>query len=200
MAALSPRAVLGGFADPVFDAQTAFRRIMDALARPGTIAELGGLAEGPAPLTPAVAAILATLADGDAPVYLEDREAVEAVDWIAFQTGAAVPRDPAGAAFAVLESGSDPALWHRLPLGDEAYPDRSATLILPLDALEGGAPLVLAGPGIETTRTVAPLGLPEGFLDARAADAALFPRGQDLLLAAGSRMMALPRTTRIRRA
>ncbi|KQT65980.1 MULTISPECIES: phosphonate C-P lyase system protein PhnH [unclassified Aureimonas] len=200
MAALSQDAVLGGFADPVFDAQTVFRRIMDAMARPGTIADLSGYATGPAPLSPATAAILATLADADAPVFIEGERADEAAAWIAFQTGAAVLDDPEDAAFAVLGHGSDPALWRRLPLGDEAYPDRSATLILSVDALEGGPPLVLTGPGIETSRTVAPLGLPEGFVTARAANAALFPRGQDLVLVAGSAMMALPRTTRIEEA
>lgn len=197
MAASSNQAVLGGFADPVFDAQAVFRQIMDAMARPGTIADLGALAEGPAPLSPAVAAILATLADGDAPVFLENPDAAEAAAWISFQTGVAVLGDPEGAAFAVLEKGSNPASWSRLPLGDDAYPDRAATLILVVAGLAGGKALTLTGPGIETTRTVSPAGLPDGFLEARAANAALYPRGQDLILVAGSSIMALPRTTRI---
>jgi alpha-D-ribose 1-methylphosphonate 5-triphosphate synthase subunit PhnH len=200
MAALSSSAVDGGFADPVFDAQRVFRRIMDATARPGTIADLGGHAEGPPPLSPAVAAILATLADADASVFLEDETARAAADWIAFQTGAAVLRKPADAAFIVLRAGSDPSLWHELPLGAQDYPDRSATLILPVEDLGGGTPLTLTGPGIETSNVVAPRGLPDGFLAARAANASLYPRGQDLFITAGSYMMALPRTTRIEEA
>jgi alpha-D-ribose 1-methylphosphonate 5-triphosphate synthase subunit PhnH len=40
-------------------------------------------------------------------------------------------------------------------------------------------------------------GLPLEFWDAARANAARFPRGVDLLLCAGDRLAALPRTTRV---
>ncbi|WP_279479775.1 phosphonate C-P lyase system protein PhnH [Aureimonas sp. SK2] len=196
-ASLSTSAVSGGFADPVLGSQAAFRRIMDAFARPGTLADLAGFVSAPAPLGGAAAAVIATLADADAPVFLDGADTAEAARWIAFQTGAAVVADPAEAAFAVLTPCSDVATWSRFPVGDDAYPDRSATLVLPVEALEGGPVLELTGPGIETAARIAPRGLPDGFIAARAVNRALFPRGHDLVLVAGDLCVALPRTTRV---
>ena len=196
-AVLSTTAVSGGFDDPVLGSQAAFRRIMGAFAEPGTIIDLGGFASAPSPLTPVIATLLATLADADAPVFLETDDAADAVAWIAFQTGAAVLADPADAAFAVLSPMSDLKRWQRYPVGTDVYPDRSATLILPVQALEGGASLTLSGPGIETTRGIAPLGLPAGFIEARVANRALFPRGHDLVLTTDEQCLVLPRTTRV---
>ncbi|KQQ91551.1 phosphonate C-P lyase system protein PhnH [Aureimonas sp. Leaf324] len=199
-AALSTSAVSGGFVDPILGSQAAFRRIMGAFAEPGTIIDLGAFVSAPRPLTPAIATLLATLADADAPVFLETDDVTEASSWIAFQTGAAVLADPANAAFAVLSLKSDPAQWQRYPVGTDVYPDRSATLILPVQALEGGASLTLSGPGIETTRRIAPLGLTAGFVAARTANRALFPRGHDLVLATDAQCLVLPRTTRVEEA
>lgn len=194
-------AVAGGFSDPVLDAQSAFRRIMNAFAEPGTTARLDMLVQAPAALPPAAAILLLTLADADAPIFLEGAPALaDAAAWLAFHTGARVDAEPGEASFALLTEGSDPAGWDALPIGTDAYPDRAATLILPVEALEGGAPLTLTGPGIETVRTIAPVGLPAGFLEARVRNAALFPRGHDLVLVAGDALIALPRTTKLREA
>ncbi|ALN74589.1 phosphonate C-P lyase system protein PhnH [Aureimonas sp. AU20] len=196
-ASLSALAVSGGFQDPVLGSQDAFRAVMDAFAAPGTIARLAASVEAPAPLAPAAAVFLLTLADADASIFLEGAEAGAAAAWLGFHTGASLVAAPGEAAFALLTLGSDPAGWGRFGIGTDAYPDRAATLILPVECLEGGAPLVLTGPGIETVRTIAPQGLPAGFLAARAGNRALFPRGHDLVLVAGDGLIALPRSTRI---
>ncbi len=193
-------AVEGGFVDPVFDAQAIFRSLMQALAEPGTIADLGTRVTAPASLVPAGAAILAALADGDTPVWLPDPTGVDeaAALWLRFQTGAPIATDPAQATFAVLPQGHDPAAWTRFAFGTPAYPDRSATLLLPVRSLAGGAPLVLTGPGIQTERTIAPAGLPVGFVSAMAENQSRFPLGFDLVLVSGTKALALPRTTHIR--
>ncbi len=193
-------AVEGGFAAPVFDAQAVFRALMGAFAEPGTVAELGPRASAPPPLVPAAAAILAALADADTPVWMAEPRGggAAAARWIRFQTGAPVTADPAAAAFALLAEGDDPAGWSRFPRGTPEYPDRSATLILPVGTLAGGAPLILAGPGIATERTIAPAGLPAGFVEALAENRTGFPLGLDLVLVHGTAALALPRSTRIR--
>ena len=192
-------AVEGGFADPVFDAQAVFRALMGAFAEPGTVADFGARVSPPAPLVPAAAAILAALADGDTPVWMADAHGgAAAARWLRFQTGATVTADPAAAAFALLAEGDDPAGWSRFPRGTPDYPDRSATLLLPVGAFSGGTPLVLAGPGIATERTVAPAGLPAGFAEALAENRAGFPLGVDAVLVCGTAALALPRSTRVR--
>lgn len=198
--ARSSTAVEGGFADRVFDAQAIFRALMDAFAEPGTVADLGARVSAPAPLVPAAAAVLAALADGDTPVWMADprRDGEAAARWLRFHTGAPITDDPRAAAFALLPEGDDPADWTRFSRGTPDYPDRSATLLLPVRAFAGGAPLVLAGPGIAGERAVAPDGLPAGFVAARTADRAGFPLGLDLVLVCDTAALALPRSTRVR--
>jgi alpha-D-ribose 1-methylphosphonate 5-triphosphate synthase subunit PhnH len=186
----------GGFADPVFGSQRAFRLLMDAFARPGTIADLSGLATAPAPLPAASAAFLLTLADGDTPVFFETPMSAVA-EWTAFHAGAQATNDPEEARFVVLSQASDCRSWARYPVGTAAYPDRSATLLLPVASLDGGDGLVLSGPGIETVIRIAPEGLPQGLLAVMSANRAAFPLGYDLVLVADGRAIALPRTTRL---
>jgi alpha-D-ribose 1-methylphosphonate 5-triphosphate synthase subunit PhnH len=189
----------GGLTDPVFGSQSIFRHVMDAFANPGRVVDLGGMVNPPAPLCEASAAFLAALADYDTPVCLEDR-ATDATAWLAFHTGAPVTSDAADAAFAVLSPRSPVAGWSRFAIGTSSYPDRSATLLLPVESLAGGRVLTLTGPGIETTVSIAPAGLPDSFVAAMSANRALFPLGFDLLLVCGSQALALPRTTRIKEA
>ncbi len=198
MAALETLAVTGGFGDPVFDAQAIFRSIMTAFAEPALPVDLGSRVSAPDPLGPAAAAVLAALADDDTPVWLAAGEASAAARWLRFHTGAPITADPAAASFALLPAGDDPAGWTRFPRGTPDYPDRSATLLLPVPALAGGAPLVATGPGIATERPFAPAGLPAGFRAAMDRNRAGFPLGFDLILVCGTAALALPRSTRLR--
>ncbi|MBO1908619.1 phosphonate C-P lyase system protein PhnH [Microvirga sp. 3-52] len=187
----------GGFMAPVFQSQAAFRLAMDAMAQPGRIVDLGHPVQPPAPLEPAAAAFLAALADYDTPVWFEDSGADTAASWLTFHTGAAVTKDPSTASFAVLSRNSPANGWRNFAMGSLSYPDRSATLLLPVESLRDGTPLTIRGPGIETVATIAPRGLPDGFTETMALNAARFPLGFDLLLICGSELLALPRTTRL---
>lgn len=189
----------GGFADPVFASQDVFHSIMHAFSRPGTVAQLGERASGPAPLCAAASSILLTLCDYDTPVWFEAAETMrEVAVWLTFHSGAPTCDALEKAAFLVLSETTDIAQWHAVARGTSEYPDRSATLILPVVSFTGGNPLELTGPGIETACTVSPLGLPHGFAGAMHANAATYPLGFDVILVCGSEAIALPRTARIR--
>ncbi|ODN70612.1 phosphonate C-P lyase system protein PhnH [Methylobrevis pamukkalensis] len=193
----NPAIYEGGFSDPVFDAQGVFRAVMDALAHPGRIIDLGPVTRAPAPLDHGASAILAALADHDTPVWFEAEDCAEAGAWLVFHTGAPVADAPGNASFAVLSKAGPVESWDRFAIGTSSYPDRSVTLLLPVGDLESGVPLTLEGPGIETTATLAPTGLPDGFVEAMAGNAQRFPLGFDVILVAGRAIAALPRTTRI---
>jgi alpha-D-ribose 1-methylphosphonate 5-triphosphate synthase subunit PhnH len=189
-------AVVGGLEDPVFGSQAIFRQVRDAFAAPGTIVDLGGLVQAPKGIEPAAAAFLAALADLDTPVWMTGASA-EACAWIDFQTGAEVTDEASRAVFALLPAGMAVGEWDGFPIGTAQYPDRSATLILTVEAFDGGPEFQLTGSGIEAVRSITPKGLPSGFAAARAADRERFPLGHDHLLVCGTRLMALPRSTRI---
>jgi alpha-D-ribose 1-methylphosphonate 5-triphosphate synthase subunit PhnH len=179
----------GGFADPPVQAARAFRAAMEAMARPGSIHRVSG-AVPPAPLSVAAGVLLLTLTDPETPLHLAGAADCAAVrGWIAFHTGAPLV-GPEAAMFAL---GPWPALGDlgRYPAGTPDYPDRSATLIVELPALEPVG-IALAGPGI---RGRAALSLPDRA--AFEANAARFPLGVDFFLTAGDRLAALPRSTRL---
>ncbi|MCU0889132.1 MAG: phosphonate C-P lyase system protein PhnH [Rubritepida sp.] len=181
-----------GFADPVTEAQAAFRAAMDALARPGRVQCVAG-PEAPPPLAPAAAALLLALADADTPVWTDAGPEAEA--WIAFHTGAPLVPAPGAAAF-LLAAGPMPPLA-TLAAGTDEAPQEGATLIQQVAALTPGAGWGLAGPGIATTARLGVEGLPADFPAQWAANAARFPRGVDLFLCAGAALAAFPRTLRL---
>jgi alpha-D-ribose 1-methylphosphonate 5-triphosphate synthase subunit PhnH len=186
-----------GFADAVRDSQGAFRAILDALSQPGRMARLGTELAPPPELAPAAAALLLTLADYETPLWLSPRLGAPAAAWLRFHTGAPVTEDPAEARFAVLDGAAGEPALAAFPAGDDLYPDRSATVILQCASLAGGAAVTLAGPGIAGTRIVAPAGLPHGFWAQLARNNRLYPRGVDVVLAAGDRLLGLPRSLRL---
>ncbi|MBB3944452.1 alpha-D-ribose 1-methylphosphonate 5-triphosphate synthase subunit PhnH [Rhizobium skierniewicense] len=189
----------GGFTDPVFASQSVFRAVMDAFSRPGTNVDLGTVATGPAPLTCAASAILLTLADYDTPVWFENAGDMQsAAEWLVFHSGAPVTPEQGKASFAVLSEKSRIDNWKDFAVGTMSYPDRSATLILPVHAMTGGTMLQLSGPGIENTHAISPSGLPEGFAKWALENNASYPLGLDVIIVCGSEALALPRTTRIK--
>lgn len=201
-------ALAAAFTDPVHGALAAFRAVMDAMARPGTIRPVAGLAGAPEPLSPVAAAVALTLADFETPVFL-DRTLAGAPDigrWLAFHAGAPLVGEPSRAAFALIADPLGMPGFEAFAIGTDTYPDRSTTLILQVGELQGAGrgsatrPLLLDGPGVSGTATLSVAGLPDDIVERLAANRALFPRGVDLILAGPDAVAALPRSTRVRTA
>ncbi len=190
----------GAFADPVFQSQSVFKALMDAMARPGTILSLGAAAAPPAPLGAGAGAIALTLCDDGTPVWLSAALAASTVSaWLSFHTGAPLTDVRPEARFVFVEAGGLVPGFDQFALGSQEYPDRSATLVLEIAALQGGPAFTATGPGIPDEVTIAPVGLPDIFLTLWDENRAIFPRGVDLILVAGTDIVCLPRTTKLRR-
>ena len=189
----------GGFTDPVLDAQAAFRAVMDAMARPGTINAMPSMARPPAPLSATAATVALTLCDHDTLLWLDPalKASAAVAAWLGFHTGAPLANTPAEAHFALVADTAALIAFENFAQGSQDYPDRSATLVLQVDSLDGGAPLRLEGPGIETAARLAPSPMPRHFVEQWRQNRARFPRGIDLVLAAPRTLACLPRTTRI---
>ncbi len=89
-----------------------------------------------------------------------------------------------------------PAL-DRFAFGSTEYPDRSTTVILQVESLTEGSVCELRGPGIDGTAVLRATFQPADLFERLAINAALFPRGIDLVLVADDAVVAIPRTTRL---
>ncbi|MBO6540370.1 MAG: phosphonate C-P lyase system protein PhnH [Rhizobiaceae bacterium] len=189
----------GAFSEPVFGAQSTFRRIMDAMARPGTVQALRELLAPPGPLSSSAGAIALTLCDHDTPVWLDTALTVsEAVgSWLAFHTGAPIVRTPSEAHFVFCSNPAELIALENFAQGSQEYPDRSATIIIQVAGFETGDALQLAGPGILDQVEIAPAPLPRHFAEQWKQNRARFPRGVDVIFAGPDAVCGLPRSTRI---
>jgi alpha-D-ribose 1-methylphosphonate 5-triphosphate synthase subunit PhnH len=185
------------FADPTFETQAAFRRIMRALSAPGTILSCGEALAPPAPLARAAAAALLTLADFETPLWIAPSFPQAVGDYLAFHSGAPCAAAPDKAAFALVDLAADGLDLARFALGTAEYPDRSTTIVAQASTLEAGPRSRLNGPGIKGEATLAASPLPNDFVAQWAANRAGFPLGVDLVLVADARLAALPRSTAI---
>lgn len=189
--------VSAGFADPVHDAQTAFRAILDALSRPGQRVAVGQPVKSLA-IGPAMAHVLLALTDDDTAVWWQHDERA-AIDWLRFHTGAYQAGAPADASFAVLTDAAGLPRIADFASGSAEAPERSATLLLEVVSLDKGPSVEWRGPGILGTQTVCIAGLSDDFWAQWQANQAAFPQGVDIIFTCEGEALGLPRTTRVRR-
>ena len=189
--------ISAGFADPVHDAQTAFRAVLDALSRPGRQFAVGQPVNHLA-LGPAMAHLLLALTDDDTAVWWQQTHPA-AANWLRFHTGANLAATPEGAAFAVLVSAASLPPLDAFAAGSVENPERSATLLVEVASFDTGPAVEWRGPGILGMQTVRIAGLSDDFWAQWQANHALFPQGVDVVFTCGGVALGLPRTTRVRR-
>tara|TARA_B100000678_G_C18120487_1_gene466414 strand:- start:226 stop:915 length:690 start_codon:yes stop_codon:yes gene_type:complete len=189
-----------GLANPVHDSQRLFRQLLGAMSEPGTLTELvlPALPAGAA-ISPAAWGALLALCDLDTRVWVDEGLArANLAAALAFHTGARLTDDPAQADLALVT----PDTLSRedgFALGSDAWPDRSTTLIVMVEALAQGEDWWLSGPGVPGQRGLA-LGNAERALPLMrvlAANRARFPRGLDAFISSGMRLTAIARSTRL---
>jgi alpha-D-ribose 1-methylphosphonate 5-triphosphate synthase subunit PhnH len=188
-----------GFADKVLSAQSTFRSVMDAMARPGSVQRIEAASGMPAAMMRGTAAVALTLFDHDTPVWLDSlmSETSDVAKWLKFHTSAPVIGDGSLCSFAIIgNAGALPDL-DRFSFGSNEYPDRSTTLILQVESLTQGATYELRGPGIDGSAVLQAAIQPSDLFGRLAINATLFPRGIDVVLVHDDAIVAIPRTTRL---
>jgi alpha-D-ribose 1-methylphosphonate 5-triphosphate synthase subunit PhnH len=188
-----------GFSDKVLSAQSTFRSVMDAMARPGSIQRIASAAGTPAAMTRGAAAIALTLFDHDTPIWLDGRMSAtpDVAKWLKFHTSAPVTSDSSVASFALVGDAKNLPALDRFAFGSNEYPDRSTTLILQVESLTDGAVVELQGPGIDGSAALRASIQPHDLFGRLAINATLFPRGIDVVLVHDDCIVAIPRTTRL---
>ncbi|MBI1892028.1 MAG: phosphonate C-P lyase system protein PhnH [Burkholderiales bacterium] len=198
MNAITDGGLLPAWSDPVHDAQAAFRCVLKALSEPGLRQKFPVPVAAPAPLAPATAALLLTLADLEAPVWLaEPFNTSQVRDWLRFHCGCPLVSERDKAQFAVLNMPDNTLRLDAFAQGSMEYPDQSASLLMQVSSLEAGPARVISGPGIPVTRTLHVAGLLPEFNAQWKMNQLAFPLGVDLVFCCGDAIVGLPRTTRI---
>jgi alpha-D-ribose 1-methylphosphonate 5-triphosphate synthase subunit PhnH len=188
-----------GFVDKVLSAQSTFRSVMDAMARPGSVQRIVSAAGTPSAMMRGTAAIALTLFDHDTPVWLDAAMSAtsDIAKWLKFHTSAPVVADASIAGFALVGAPENLPALDRFAFGSNEYPDRSTTLILQVESLTSGPAVELRGPGIDGTATLRASIQPHDLFERLAVNATLFPRGIDVVLVHDDSIVAIPRTTRL---
>jgi alpha-D-ribose 1-methylphosphonate 5-triphosphate synthase subunit PhnH len=188
-----------GFADKVLSAQSTFRSVMDAMARPGSVQRIAATSGAPDGMMRGTAAIALTLFDHDTPIWLDAAMSgtSSVAKWLKFHTSAPVVSDSAICSFALIGDAKALPSLDYFPFGSNEYPDRSATVILQVESLTQGPVLELRGPGIDGTALLQAIIQPHDLFGRLAINVTLFPRGIDVVLVHDDCIVAIPRTTRL---
>jgi len=184
-------AIHAAFSDPPRESQQVFRAVMNAMARPGLIMEVDAGFAPPAPVNAAAAAVLLTLADFETPLWLDAAD--DTAQFLRFHTGARLIDDPAAAMFVLLTDPAGAPAFSTFAQGTPDYPNRSATLIIQVEAF--GQYWRLTGPGIDGQTRFSAAPLPEDFVQQWRDNHARFPCGVDVIFAGRGQIAALPRST-----
>lgn len=193
------RQLRAGFDDESAGSQAVFRTTLQALSHPGRPLPLDAAAQAPRQGHRAAALTLLALLDADCSLWLSPRlRQSDAAAWLRFHTGASLADDPAQAMFLWVALGDEMPALSTLKRGCDKDPDQSATCVLEVESLQAQAGgWQLQGPGIQGHQPLLVQGLPGDFCAQWADNQSGFPRGVDLLLASGTHVAGLPRTTRL---
>lgn len=177
--------------DAVFDAQRAFRRLLEATSSPGKILTLP-----PTHCDSYEEAVALTLLDHEV-TFCVVGEGSPTAERLSKQTGArAVPLPEAD--FAPVYEPGDAA--SRMKRGEPERPELGATAIYIVESLSdfGTVNLRLSGPGMPDERSLGVAGLPLSEVEAIRESRAGYPLGVDVYLVdPAGRLAGLPRSTRL---
>lgn len=190
--------LLPGFLDPVIESQRTFRLILKAISHPGRVIPLEVELKAPPPLYPTTAAICLTLLDPETPLWIEGGASQEITEWLRFHCGCPLMDSPTVANFGLIPQGFEDCSFDQFCIGEEEFPERSATLMIQISGFKVEAGRSWKGPGIKTEEHLQVLGLSDTFWKFWHRNHTLYPLGVDVFFISPSAMVGLPRTIEVR--
>lgn len=168
--------------DPVSDTRTTYRKLVDAMSRPGTIESVTA--------TPADRAVLATLVDEEVTVCTADNTLSNAL-----AGEGRLQTEPIDSARIIHTVGSTEGSIREAPRGTLKEPSNGSTVVYRVDELGKNAPTTvhIEGPGVQGSRTLG-VDLPAAEIAAIADAQADYPRGVDVMLTTADELASLPRS------
>jgi alpha-D-ribose 1-methylphosphonate 5-triphosphate synthase subunit PhnH len=183
------------FTEPVHDAQSTFRALLEAMSHPTRIVSLNIDLRAPAPLHKAAAAICLTLLDFETQLWTDLDVDAAALGWLRFHCGCPLVSQAGRADFALAIDCHKMLRIEHFHQGLQEYPEKSTTIIAQVRRLAADSGGVFRGPGIERASSLRVDGLPDYFWAAWQKQSMEYPLGVDVILVCGDSIAALPRTT-----
>lgn len=188
-----------GFIDAPSQSQEAFRALLRAMSRPGTVSPISGPENPPYGLSSSAAAVCLTLLDLDTSLWLDEPFRTPEIEtYLHFHCGCPLTNESCGARFALLEGWREHISLEDFNPGLPDYPDRSATVFIQVQSLEQGRGVVLEGPGIKGQARLQARGLGQGFWESLKRNRQRFPQGVDVILVSPREVAGLPRSVRVK--
>jgi alpha-D-ribose 1-methylphosphonate 5-triphosphate synthase subunit PhnH len=187
--------------DSVHDIQSAFRKIMRAMAYPGEVVDLGveaGKIDLSFSFNKAVMLIALTILDAETrfAVFSDDGEGDGGL--ISQMTySKTTTSEKADFLFVIGPARDARAALDEARIGSLVDPHLGATIIVEASRITGTGPLALSGPGVAGSKRIG-IERDGSWVSLRERKNAEFPMGIDLIFVdPEGRLVALPRTTRI---
>ncbi len=185
--------------DPVFDAQTHFRLLMDSMARPGKLNVLNGvMIAPPASLNPASALVGLALLNADVTYYATENAGVIADYFVTNTASRPAPVDVAD--FVFLPGNQASETLTEAKIGTLSYPETNAFVVIDVETISAeptpdSVPITLAGPGVNGETRVFVRGLnPDLLLTIRQKNVE-YPLGLDTILTGkDNKICCIPRS------
>jgi len=186
----------------IFDAQLVFRKVLDAMARPGKVVNLSDISLNPPAENKYPFLILFTLLDHEVGFKVlgakNKGDTEEMSRYITSNTGG---RESSleNADFILIYGGSSGGRMHEMKRGTLEYPDESTTLIYDVERIGTGMLLTISGPGIRDERKMAIDGIKEEEIRDMVRVNSEFPLGIDVIFSDRyGNIIALPRSMKVR--
>ncbi|WP_409342840.1 phosphonate C-P lyase system protein PhnH [Paenibacillus sp. MBLB4367] len=191
--------------DLVHDIQTSYRKVVDAMSRPGVIADLAeeagklGKDAGCFPSTLLIAMMLLDTEVSFKVISAKEAEVTHLFNQLTYARAAEA--EQADYVFVLQDAASDDlrSALEGAKIGDLLDPHHSATVVVESESLTGTGEdaLRLTGPGIEDA-CFAQVNMQADWVEIRAERNAEYPLGIDLLFVdTDHRLLCLPRTTQV---